>query len=55
MKVVVIYGSEGPARPRRGIRSIANGWKESKGIEVSTYNGGRRRRAHRFIIISGAI
>ena len=35
MKVCVIYGSES-GTAERGIRTIAKGWKESKGIEVSS-------------------
>ena len=35
MKVAVIYGSES-GTAERGIRAIAKGWKESKGIEVSS-------------------
>ena len=35
MKVCVIYGSES-GTAERGIRAIAKGWKESKGIEVSS-------------------
>ena len=35
MKVCVIYGSES-GTAERGIRSIAKGWKESKGIQVDT-------------------
>ena len=35
MRVCVIYGSES-GTAERGIRTIAKGWKESKGIEVSS-------------------
>ena len=35
MKVCVIYGSES-GTAERGIRAIAKGWKESKGIQVDT-------------------
>ena len=35
MKVAVIYGSES-GTAERGIRAIAKGWKESKGIQVDT-------------------
>ena len=35
MRVAVIYGSES-GTAERGIRTIAKGWKESKGIDVSS-------------------